>query len=559
MKFLALLLILCSFMFLSCGQGTGTRGAVEGSAAIVSPPGQLPIVTEPITMTLGLRQSPNVHNYDTNHLTTWMEEQTGIKTTFHVFSSVASDSNTQFELMVSAGEKLPDIMLFPPGDWQLHGDNGVFIDLRPFFRDWAYFYNQRLETIPAIDASRIELRTTAPSGNRYAWAMYSQQPNMSYRSMNWINETWLNRLGLPMPTTTDEFYNTMVAFRDRNPSGTGIATIPYIGGPNFSGEPIAFLINAFVLHPYRDHGNFFLNATDGRLWTPWTTEEYREALRYINRMYSENLFHPSTFTNTTAELGNIVSYMPGETGRVGFFSGINTQILLPETPAIFDFTFQPPLRGPRGQNNYPMMPNRVNPESFITRDAAYPEAAFRWLDFGSSVEATMVSRSGIPNVDWRWTRPEEGAISFWGTPAQIHVNNVIWAAPQNSHWQIEPFQMYVEGINSVLASWEDDGTFLANRFKMYQTFEERVARSGALDASEHVETILYTAQELNDIREIRSSIDTYREESRALFITGALNLDRDWDNYLQTLDRMGLQRYMEIAQRAYTRTMQMVR
>ncbi len=33
-----------------------------------------------------------------------------------------------------------------------------------------------------------------------------------------INRTWLNTLGLEMPTTTEEFRNVLIAFRDQDPN-----------------------------------------------------------------------------------------------------------------------------------------------------------------------------------------------------------------------------------------------------------------------------------------------------------------------------------------------------
>jgi putative aldouronate transport system substrate-binding protein len=389
--------------------------------------------------------------------------------------------------------------------------------------------------------------------------MYSQQANMPYQGMNFINQKWLTALRLQMPRTTEDFYNVLVAFRDRNPTGTGVATIPWVGAFMTGGNPLEFIINAFVYHPYRDHNNFYLNATDGKLWTPWTTEEYREALRYLNRLYSEGLLHASTFTNTQPELAAIVTYQPNETGRVGFFSGNMTQVLLPETPGVFDFTFQQPLTGPKNVSYYPMIPHRVVPSSFITRDCAYPEAAFRWLDYFSDKDACLISRQGEKDVDWRWLTPAElpTAKTYFGSPAIIQQINVTWATMGNKHWNIEPAQMYVEHETTVMTRWTDDGTFVANRYKMYQTYVDRVGPNR--DVPEKVEDILYTAAELNQIREIRTSIDTYREESLALFITGQLSPDRDWANYLSTLDRMGLQRYLDIAQRAYTRTLEVIR
>jgi ABC-type glycerol-3-phosphate transport system substrate-binding protein len=87
-------------------------------------------------------RSPNVADYDTNYLTGYLEEKTGLDLKFQLFASTSSNANTQFELMVSSNEKLPDIMhngAFP--DWAAYGDNGVFIDLAPYFEKYACFYN----------------------------------------------------------------------------------------------------------------------------------------------------------------------------------------------------------------------------------------------------------------------------------------------------------------------------------------------------------------------------------------------------------------------------------
>ena len=37
-----------------------------------------------------------------------------------------------------------------------------------------------------------------------------------------INTTWLERLGLEMPETLEEFANVLRAFRDQDPNGNGI-------------------------------------------------------------------------------------------------------------------------------------------------------------------------------------------------------------------------------------------------------------------------------------------------------------------------------------------------
>jgi hypothetical protein len=110
--------------------------------------------------------------------------------------------------------------------------------------------------------------------------------------------------------------------------------------------------------------------------------------------------------------------------------------------------------------------------------------------------------------------------------------------------------MYIDGENHVIGKWEDDGSWTNARLKMYQ----QIYINDGKDAPERVDRIIYTKQEEDSIREIRTTINSYREESLALFCTGGMDLDRDWNRYLSELDRMGLQRYLQTAQTAYTRT-----
>ncbi|MDR0401033.1 MAG: hypothetical protein LBH51_08840 [Treponema sp.] len=547
-------LVLACALFLACGgEKKNAAGPAANSASVVTAPGQLPIVTEPVSLSIGLQQSQNVVDYAANYLTTYLQEKTGIGINFYFFSPNANDANTQLELMISSNEKLPDLIAMGGlPNWKEHGDAGVFIDLEPLYEKYAYFYNQRISKMDPPEIDRIRIKSSSSSGKRYAHSMYSYQATQQYRSMNFINQTWLDNLGLPMPATTEEFYNTLVAFRDRDPNKNGRKDeIPFLGSLSaYAAEPLAFLINAFVYYPYRDAENWFLNATGGKLWTPWTTEEYREALRYINRLYREGLIAPATFTITQQEMIPLLSYAPGETPTVGFFSGHQNQVLRPETPAIYDYAYQVSLTGPRGVNWYPQLPPRIAPACFITKDCAYPEAAFRLLDFICDLETTMTARYGEQGVDWKLVSPEDNFRSYLDRPAWFQQINMIWGIPQNKHWALEFAQIYIKENDVANAVWFDDGSWNASRYKMYQ----RIFVNDGKDAPEKVDTIVYTQEEEDQIRELRSTIDTYRAECLSLFCTGTMNLDRDWDNYLSELDKMGLKRYLETAQKAYTRT-----
>jgi putative aldouronate transport system substrate-binding protein len=44
---------------------------------------------------------------------------------------------------------------------------------------------------------------------------------------SYIRKDWLDKLGLPVPATTEEFYSTMEAFKEKDPGQIGKILIPY--------------------------------------------------------------------------------------------------------------------------------------------------------------------------------------------------------------------------------------------------------------------------------------------------------------------------------------------
>ena len=65
----------------------------------------------------------------------------------------------------------------------------------------------------------------------------------------------------------------------------------------------------------------------------------------------------------------------------------------------------------------------------------------------------------------------------------------------------------------------------------------------------------YTEDENEAVAEIKTPMTDYIKESRALFATGAMdpNSDSDWQNYLDSLESLGLSQWQTAAQAAYSR------
>ncbi|MDW7659279.1 MAG: ABC transporter substrate-binding protein, partial [Bacillota bacterium] len=63
----------------------------------------------------------------------------------------------------------------------------------------------------------------------------------------------------------------------------------------------------------------------------------------------------------------------------------------------------------------------------------------------------------------------------------------------------------------------------------------------------------FTDEEETAINELRTTINSYINETIALFSTGAMDIEADWDAYVQSLNDMGLEQYLTTSQAAYDR------
>lgn len=95
----------------------------------------------------------------------------------------------------------------------------------------------------------------------------------------YIRQDWLDILGLPLPKTTEEFYNTMVAFRDKNPGK--VKNVVPVGAT--SSLLIANLQESFLE-----------GITEEQLATlpNWKQPGYKDAERFLNKLYNEKLLSP---------------------------------------------------------------------------------------------------------------------------------------------------------------------------------------------------------------------------------------------------------------------------
>ena len=179
-------------------------------------------------------QDPKILDYETNKFTLFLEEKTGIDLTFY-YLPYQKDQYTQKVNMMLAANELPDVFLglnavFQNNKLLLTAKQGLIIPLNELIEEycveiynlWENAMNREVKNIMTLD-----------DGNIYAVPKYSEYLNGIWPYRMWIYGPWLDKLGLSVPTTTEELYNVLKAFKEMDPNENGKPDeIPLVGAPN---------------------------------------------------------------------------------------------------------------------------------------------------------------------------------------------------------------------------------------------------------------------------------------------------------------------------------------
>ena len=168
-----------------------------------------------------------------------------------------------------------------------------------------------------------------------------------------IRKDWLDRLGLDIPVTLDDFYTVMRAFTFNDPDGDGIpntygygAYIDIRAVEEGLGCRFAPFFGAFGVE-----GTF--NATKKNPGLNIHKPEYKEALAYLNRLVTERLIDPGWATYSKNEFR-----AAWKAGRFGIMREQNAAFALEANYKDFDENFpygewiliNPPV-GPKGKSS----------------------------------------------------------------------------------------------------------------------------------------------------------------------------------------------------------------
>ncbi|NLG25335.1 MAG: extracellular solute-binding protein [Clostridiales bacterium] len=525
-------------------------GASAAAEVALNPPGTLPIVAEPGTQSLSIAigNRTNIEDFETNYNTLRIERLTGVNIEFLILP--ANDAQAKMDLLVSSGGELPDLLTIGITDDLRrlnYGKAGILIPLNELYeRLGAPFYNRCAEA--GLDPEAVLKRVMSPDGNVYGAPFYDWHiPNvLSQRA--WINQTWLDRLGLQEPTTTDELVTVLKAFQDGDPNGNGINDeIPMIGNEKaWHSNALSWLMGAYL---YSDgFSNYYLplSVTDGALDVSYDKPAYREFLGYASQLIRDNLLSPLSFTQDGTQFSALLAAQPSTVG-IAVAADYLSLMGLPDQYAPLEV-----LAGPDGVRYTTTFVPPCNAVMGISRDCDNPDLAFLFMNYQLIDKWERITyRWGEEGVDWR--RAEEGDMNPYegiGIKSDIYLYNAIWGTPNNTIWQGAcEFPAIVTGDQQMAAPSTPD----APEYMYGKSYMLNLPHSVEFD--DLVSKITYTSEEYDRWNDQRTALKSYVAEARTRFAMGELSAENDWDAYMAELNNLDYLGLLAADQVAYDRTM----
>ncbi|MEN6315924.1 MAG: extracellular solute-binding protein [Clostridiaceae bacterium] len=530
---------------------TDTTSTEEGAAKSEKP--TYPLIT-PGSETLTVATMDNwfaTKSYN-NNLPVYQELEKLTGVTIKWEATPVNDYDQVMTTRLASGANLPDVFVVP---WDSNPDklgiDGISIPMNNLIKDNAYYLNMLMNFNPSVRSG-----ITAADGNIYAYpgfgeglvtsAAEMESGNLTNPGANIcpnvsaIRKDWLDKLGLKMPETLDDWYNILKAFKTQDPNGNKKADeIPVTA--TFNIRDIYRFGEAFGLYRSGNaEGRWDVDA-NGKIYFKDIDTRFKQTLEFLNKLYNEGLLDPeyasAGFSKTSEKINrNLVGAVTSD-----WMSNFGTYNANLKTAGVADANWVPvkPIKNPDGKS---LITNRwsVWKTMAISKSCKNPELAMKWIDIHTlSPEGIRLQTLGVEGLSYKMEN---------GKPVltEMATKNPDGIGPQEYLRSLGAWGQvsYVQTKEAYEVLWADQPDIIAF-----------AAKFPIEDIRDPFPTGLPFSDEETDIRtEFETNINTYCDEMAIKFIEGKESLDK-FDAYVEGVKKYGLEELTAAYQSAYERFM----
>ena len=325
-------------------------------------------------------------NVTNNKWTEWVQRKLlADENIFVTFEPVPRAEEAQALINLMAAGTPPDVCMTYDinniNNWAAQG--GIF-DLSPFVETTLKDLRDFLGPDEAIPGRNF-IRRNQNAKTGQIFSIPSKRMNVA-RLNTFIRKDWLDKLGLPVPKTPDEYFNALVAFKDKDPGNVGRGNvIPFTMAKDVRWRA-GSILEAFI-DPGISLKDRWVNTVADRYFL---LPGYKEGARFMNRMWNAGLIDKDFPLHRDDLPGNNLI----KSGVVGSFSHNWDQIFRDSERLITDMQKNVPdamwvavdcMTSSDGIT-HKISYDRAGLNVFIPKASKNPDAAMRYLNWLAKFE-----------------------------------------------------------------------------------------------------------------------------------------------------------------------------
>ncbi|GIP34886.1 extracellular solute-binding protein [Paenibacillus sp. J2TS4] len=524
----SLLAVALSFTVLAgCGgkadEPAGSGQGVEGNGAADD---------KPVSLTFYVRPINNKYLKSYKDIAAFQEIEKKTNTNVSWQEPSAGDTSQQFNIMLASGS-YPDMIYwgtdgYPGGLSKLLQDE-VAVKLNDLIDSHAPNFKALLDSNPELkkqimldDGTIALLPKIELDLQRNAYTGFQ------------IRKDWLDQVGMGVPTTIDEWYAVLKAFKEKDLNGNGEADeIPL--GEQKGMESIRNFAAAWGVRT-----GLYLDPNSQKIEYGPLQPAFKAYMETMHQWFEEGLIEPefasldgkafdAKFTNN--QYGAMTGYM-------SWFDKFNN-LMKGENPD-FKLVAAPDPIGPGGKpysNNDGLIRYVSGEGAFITSQNKNPEHSVKFLDFMYGQEGSDLLNWGVEGESYQ---VDNGNKKY--TDQVLNNSEGLTSVDYMLRYAIP-----IYGFTKIMdrEAWAQlsltaDEAKEANEI-WYQS-----------DKSLLLPNLTLTAEESQQYSQIMSEVNTYFDEMFIKFIMGVEPLEK-FDGFISTLKKMGIEEAVQIQQAAYDR------
>lgn len=476
---------------------------------------------------LNANVSSNYQNLGDTPWAKYIQEKTGIEIEFQ--HPTQGSENEDFAVMTASGE-YPDIIeytwtLYPSGAGAAINDE-VIISIDDLMEKDCPNLSKLLADHPDIDKMIKD-----SSGRHYCFPFLrgTESPNETEFSSGFIYRAdILKEAGLDVPETPDDWEQVLKAYKDAGfevPFTTRNEWMKDIWSPGFD-----------------NWGNFYVDD-DGKVKNGLIEDSRKEFITWMNKMYEEGLIDNDWLV--ADKKSNQTYFTTGKSAAVyaPFGQGLGSYgLVMKEQDPDFDIEnlqCAPPVTSKRGQNAKFSKMNNIFDQSgtsaAISTQCENVDAAAWLLDWMYSEEGNLINNFGIEGKTYEIQDGKPVYTDFVLNNPDGKSSSEILAG----YTRASTSGTCVQDPEYILQYYAQDNQKAALDISMKTDMGKHFFPPTSVDEDEQ-----------DEYADIINNVKTLSEEMEAQFINGTTPLS-EWDNYQKQLKDFGIDRAIELMQKAY--------